>query len=96
MTAPKSGWTVFCSETAGEILHSSLPKPIEDRLVEYLCELAWQGGAAIDLGLPPPGRPLDEVGVAYTVALDDVDVSITYLVLRDVKEFQITDISWAG
>ncbi|MCQ0014644.1 hypothetical protein [Actinomadura madurae] len=43
VTAAKSGWTVFCSETAGAILHSSLPKPIEDRLVEYLCELAWQG-----------------------------------------------------
>jgi hypothetical protein len=95
VTAAKSGWTVFCSETAGEILHTSLPKSIEDRLVEYLCELAWQGGAAIDLGLPPPGRPLDTAGIAYTVSLDDVDVSIEYLVLRDIKEFRIIDIAWA-
>lgn len=95
MTTAKSGWTVFCSETAGEILHTSLPKQLEARLVEYLCELAWQGGAAIDLGLPPPGKPLDEAGIAYTVSLDDVDVSIDYLVLRDIKEFQITDITWA-
>ncbi|MEV4008595.1 hypothetical protein [Actinomadura sp. NPDC049753] len=96
MTARKSGWTVFCSETAGLILHSSLPKQIEDRLVEYLCELAWQGGVAVDLGLPPPGRPLDEAGVAYAVSLDDIDASIEYLVVRDIKEFHITDISWAG
>lgn len=96
MTAAKSGWTVFCSETAGMILHSSLPTPIEDRLVEYLCELAWQGGAAVDLGLPPPGKPLDEAGVAFEVSLGDIDASIEYLVLRDIKEFHITDISWAG
>ncbi|MFA1545616.1 hypothetical protein [Actinomadura chokoriensis] len=96
MTAGKAGWTVFCSETAGEVLHVSLPKPVEDRLVDFLCELAWQAGAAVDLGLPPPGRPLDAVGVAYTVTVDDVDASIEYLVLRDIKEFQITGITWAG
>ncbi|QXJ20613.1 hypothetical protein AGRA3207_001355 [Actinomadura graeca] len=95
MTAPKSGWTVFCSEVAGQVLHS-LPEPIEDRLTRFLCELAWTGGALVDSGAPPPGKPLDAVGVEYTVSVNDLDVCVEYMVIADIKEFYITDIVWAG
>ncbi|WP_157430589.1 hypothetical protein [Actinomadura macra] len=73
-----------------------MPKPIESRLTDYLCELARLGGALVDSGASPPGKPLDAVGIEYTVSVDDVDACIEYMVIADIKEFYIADIVWAG
>ncbi|MFD0903653.1 hypothetical protein [Actinomadura sediminis] len=91
----KSGWTVYCSEVAADVLES-VPPPVRDDLIDFLCDLARRGGGAVDAGLPPPGRPLDGVGVHYTHTAPGTAACIEYLVLADIKEFYVADLVWAG
>ncbi|GLW64007.1 hypothetical protein Arub01_22510 [Actinomadura rubrobrunea] len=92
MTAPRRGWTVFCTEhAAGEI--EAMPTPLHDAVIEHLKELARRGGAAIDEGGPPPGHPVDD-GVAYTSTVPGHPVIYEYVVQADIREFRVTTIAW--
>ncbi|MUN36140.1 hypothetical protein [Actinomadura litoris] len=91
----KRNWTVFCSEIAGGVLHS-LPDRVEGVMTLFLRDLARRGGAAIDAGLPPPGKPRDTKGIEWSVSVDDLDACVEYVVMADIKELYIEDIVWTG
>ncbi|WP_030166697.1 hypothetical protein [Spirillospora albida] len=95
MSGFERGWTVFCTESVSDVL-TSLPEPVHDELVERLCALAEIGGGAIAVGLPPPGAPLDDVGVHYSYALHGLPAIAEYLVMADIREFRIVSLTWAG
>ncbi|GLZ13313.1 hypothetical protein Acsp04_35480 [Actinomadura sp. NBRC 104425] len=93
MTAPRRGWTVFCTEdAAGEI--EAMPTPLHDSVVEHFKELARRGGAAIDAGRPPPGHCMDGDAVAYSATVPGQPVIYEYVVLDDIREFRVTTIAW--
>ncbi|MFB4308836.1 hypothetical protein [Actinomadura sp. GTD37] len=71
----------------------TMPKPVEDIVNRQLCDLAKRGGEAIDVGLPPPGVPLDTVGVHYSFSLKEGVPGIAeYLVIADIREFYVTEL----
>ncbi|NKZ04446.1 hypothetical protein [Actinomadura latina] len=70
-----------------------MPKPVESVLNRQFCDLAKRGGEAIDVGRPPPGVPLDTVGVHYSFSLrEGVKGIAEYLVIADIKEFYVTEL----
>ena len=92
MTFRGRGWTVFCTEKVVHVL-LAMPRPVQDGLNRQLCDLAKRGGEAIDAGLPPPGVPLDTVGVHYSFSLKEGMRGIAeYLVIADIREFYVTEL----
>ncbi|NEA29447.1 hypothetical protein [Actinomadura bangladeshensis] len=87
MTAAKSGWTVFCSESVCEVMES-MPA-LAKFFVEFFCDFALKAGTAVDHGFAPPGRPQAEPGV-YSLLVESSGIFIEYTVMADIKEFFIS------
>ncbi len=88
MSGGKPGWTVFCSETVCEVMET-MPERAAF-FVRYFCDFASTSGAAVDSGQAPPGKPLDDAGVAYNLLVEEIHMFIEYVVMADIKEFYVT------
>jgi hypothetical protein len=80
---------VFCTEDAAETIEM-LPSSVRDRIVHFLVDLAKTSGAAIDLGIPPQGSPMDDMGVQFSVTGSKPPAIIAYTVIADIREFRVT------
>ncbi|WUI02039.1 hypothetical protein OHR68_09600 [Spirillospora sp. NBC_00431] len=63
-------------------------------MIKFFCDFAFAGGTAIASGDAPPGDPLDDTGIAYTLVVDGTSVFFDYVVLADIQEFRITRMVW--
>ncbi|MGS2588580.1 hypothetical protein [Streptomyces hebeiensis] len=89
----RRGWTVFTEETPAEIM-LDMPPELARRTVDVLVRLAREAGDAIDAGKEPPGDPMDDLGVRYSLQIEGEPVIFEYAVLRDSREIRIPVLVW--
>jgi hypothetical protein len=90
---PRRGWTVYTEETPASVL-LDMPPDLAKKTVHSLVALAIDVGGAIDLGRKPPGDPLDDVGVRYSLQIVGEPVILEYVVLRDTREIRVPVLVW--
>ncbi|MCW2898521.1 MAG: hypothetical protein JWO67_786 [Streptosporangiaceae bacterium] len=93
MSQPRRGWTLFCEEGPATDIEA-MPQPLKDSVINFLTALAWEAGAAIDAGKQPPGNPLEELGVRYSIVVQGEPVIVEYVVLRDDRELRVPTLVW--
>jgi hypothetical protein len=91
MTWSQRGWTVFCNEDVAETI-AALPLATRTAIIEFLVDLARTSGAAIDMGIPPQGSPVDQSGIQFGVTMAKPPTIVEYLVISDIREFRVTSL----
>lgn len=71
---PRRGWTVWTEEIPGSVMLDMPP----DLSKKILNPLGIEAGAAVDAGREPPGDPMDDLGVRYSLEIAGEPVIIEY------------------
>jgi hypothetical protein len=90
---PRRGWTLLCEEGPATDIEA-MPQPFKGLVINFLTALAVEAGAAIDAGTTPPGHPLDELGIRYSIVVTDEPVIVEYVVMRDDRELRVPTLVW--
>jgi hypothetical protein len=90
---PSRGWTLFCEEGPATDIEA-MPQPLKDVVIHFLVGLAREAGSAIDAGKPPPGNPLDELGIRYSLVVAGEPVIVEYVVIEDYRELRVPTLVW--
>nr|WTB29312.1 hypothetical protein OG781_07245 [Streptomyces sp. NBC_00830] len=64
------------------------------KTAHFLRALAIAVGGALDLGRRPPGDPIDDIGVRYSLEVAGEPVIIEYMIMRDAKEIRVSVLVW--
>lgn len=93
MSQPRRGWTLFCEE--GPALDmEAMPHLLKSAVINFLTALALEAGAAIDADKQPPGNPLDELGIRYSIIVQGEPVIVEYVVIRNSRELRVPTLVW--
>lgn len=90
---PHRGWTVFTEKVpATDML--DWPPDLATKTVNFFLALALEAGAAVDAGRQPPGDPMDDIGLRYSLQVDGEPVLFEYEVLPEIREIRIPIVVW--
>jgi hypothetical protein len=90
---PRRGWTTYMEEIpAGVML--DMPPDLSKKVVNFLSALALEVGGAIDADRPPPGDPMDDLAVRYSLQIPGEPVVFEYVALREIREIRIPVLVW--
>ncbi|WP_301129025.1 hypothetical protein [Streptomyces cacaoi] len=88
-------WTVYTEEVpATDML--DWPPDLAKKTVSFFLALALEAGAAVDAGRRPPGDPMDDIGLRYSLQVDGEPVLFEYEVVPEVREIRIPVVVWFG
>lgn len=90
---PRRGWTVWTEEIPAETM-LDMPPDLSKKVVGFLAGLALDAGGAIDDDRQPPGDPMDDLGVRYSVQIDGEPIVFEYVALRKTREIRIPVPVW--
>ncbi|MET8677807.1 hypothetical protein ABZW18_09495 [Streptomyces sp. NPDC004647] len=93
MSEHRRGWTLFCEEDPAEEIQV-MPLSLQKAVINFLTRLALEAGNAIDAGKPPPGRPVEDLGIRYSVLVVGQPVIIEYTVIADIRELCVPSLVW--
>ncbi|MEW1718400.1 hypothetical protein [Streptomyces sp. NPDC093109] len=71
-----------------------IPPDLVKKTVNVLVSLAVDAGGAVDADREPPGDPMDDLGVRYSMQIDGEPVVFEYVVLREIREIRIPVLVW--
>ena len=91
--APQRGWTAYIEEIPATTM-LDMPPELSKAVTNFIVALASEAGAAVDADRPPPGDPMDDLGVRYSIQVDHEPVLFEYVVLREIREFRIPFLVW--
>jgi hypothetical protein len=92
---PQRGWTVYTEESPAGVL-LDMPPDLAKKTVDLLVALALEAGGAVDLGKQPPGDPIDDVGLRYSLHVIGEPVIFEYVIFRDIREIRVPVLVWYG
>jgi hypothetical protein len=92
---PRRGWTVYTEEIPAQIL-LDMPPDLAKMTVNFLVALALEAGGAVDLDRQPPGDPMDDLGVRYSLQVVDEPVILEYVIHREMREIRVPSLVWYG
>lgn len=92
---PRPGWTTYVEQTPAEIM-GDMPPELAKAVTNFLVSLALEAGAAVDANRPPPGDPMDDLGVRYGLQVPGEPVLFEYTVYREIREIRIPVLVWLG
>lgn len=88
-------WTVYTEEVpATDML--DWPPDLAKRTVNFFLAFRLEAGAAVDAGRQPPGDPMDDIGLRYSLQIPDEPVLCEYEVLPEMHEIRIPVVVWFG
>ncbi|MFE4265364.1 hypothetical protein [Streptomyces sp. NPDC056883] len=90
---PRRGWTVFTEEIPVEVM-LDMPPDLAKKVVHFLTALALEVGGAIDTDREPPGDPMDDLGVRYSLQVEGEPVLFEYAVIREIREVRVAVLVW--
>lgn len=90
---PRRGWTVWMEEIPASVM-LDMPPDLSKKAVNFLTALALEVGGAIDLDRQPPGDPMDDLGVRYSLEVAGEPVIIEYAVIREERQIRIPVLVW--
>ncbi len=71
-----------------------MPPDLSKKILNFLLALGIEAGAAIDADREPPGDPMDDIGVRYSLEIAGEPVIIEYAVIRELREIRIPVLVW--
>jgi hypothetical protein len=90
---PRRGWTVWTEEIPAQTM-LDMPPGLSKKVVGFLSGLALGAGGAIDDDRQPPGDPMDDLGVRYSIQIDGAPIVFEYVVLHETREIRIPVLVW--
>ncbi|MGP3632674.1 hypothetical protein ACTU45_04760 [Streptomyces sp. 24-1644] len=86
-------WSVWTEEIPAQTV-LDMPADLRGKTANFLRALAIEVGGALDLGRRPPGDPMDNNGVRYSLEMPGEPVIIEYMIMRDKKEIRVPVLVW--
>jgi hypothetical protein len=93
--APRRGWTAYVEEIPATTM-LDMPPELSKAVINFIVALAVDAGTAVDADQPPPGDPMDDLGVCYSIQVDREPVIFEYVVLREIREIRIPVLVWVS
>ncbi|MFL4497574.1 hypothetical protein ACJ6WD_41010 [Streptomyces sp. VTCC 41912] len=90
---PRRGWTVWTEEVPANVM-LDMPPDLSKKVLNFLVALGIEAGAAIDANREPPGDPMDDLGVRYSLEIAGESVIIEYTVIREERQIRIPVLVW--
>ncbi|MEU8718200.1 hypothetical protein [Streptomyces sp. NPDC048663] len=90
---PRRGWTVWTEEIPGSVM-LDMPPDLSKKILNFLLALGIEAGAAVDADREPPGDPMDDLGVRYSLEVAGEPVIIEYAVIREARQIRIPVLVW--
>lgn len=90
---PQRGWTVWTEETPVSVM-LDMPSDLSKKVLNALLALGIEAGAAFDAGRQPPGDPMDDLGVRYSLEVAGEPVLIEYTVIREERQIRVPVLVW--
>ncbi|MER7938838.1 MULTISPECIES: hypothetical protein [unclassified Streptomyces] len=90
---PRRGWTVWTEEIPASVM-LDMPPDLSKKVLNFLLALGIEAGAAVDTDREPPGYPLDDLGVRYSLEIAGEPVIIEYAVIREERQIRIPVLVW--
>ena len=90
---PRRGWTVWTEEIPASVM-LDMPPDLSKRILNFLLALGIEVGAAVDADRDPPGYPMDDLGVRYSLEIAGEPVIIEYSVIREQRQIRIPVLVW--
>ncbi|MFI0777394.1 hypothetical protein [Streptomyces sp. NPDC021212] len=91
--APRRGWTVWTEEIPAQTM-LDMPPDLSKKVVNFLSALALEVGGAVDRDRRPPGDPMDDLGIRFSLQIPGEPVVFEYTVLREIAEIRIPVLVW--
>ncbi|MDX3771927.1 hypothetical protein OG963_01955 [Streptomyces sp. NBC_01707] len=86
-------WSVWTEEIPAQTV-LDMPADLRRRTANFLRALAIEVAGALDLGRRPPGDPMDDIAVRYSLEVPGEPVIIEYMIMRDAKEIRVPVLVW--
>ncbi|WP_329166961.1 hypothetical protein OHB49_42810 (plasmid) [Streptomyces sp. NBC_01717] len=86
-------WSVWTEEIPARTV-LDMPVDLQRKTANFLRALAIEVGGALDFGRRPPGDPMDDLGVRYSLEVAGEPVIIEYMIMRDAKEIRVPVLVW--
>ncbi|MEU9349190.1 hypothetical protein AB0D74_49135 [Streptomyces sp. NPDC048278] len=90
---PQRGWTVWTEEFPASVM-LDMPPDLSKKVLNFLLALGIEAGAAVDADREPPGSPMDDLGVRYSLEIPGEPVIIEYAVIREERQIRIAVLVW--
>ncbi|MFF3720568.1 hypothetical protein [Streptomyces prasinus] len=90
---PRRGWTVWTEEIPASVM-LDMPPDLSKKVLNFLLALGIEAGAAVDADREPPGDPMDDLGVRYSLEIAGEAVIIEYAVIREERQIRIPALVW--
>jgi hypothetical protein len=91
----RRGWTVYTEEVPATDM-MAWPADLSKKVVNFLLALALEVGGAVDAGRKPPGDPMDDLGLRYSLQVPGEPVVLEYQLLPEIREIRIPVVVWVG
>jgi hypothetical protein len=91
----RRGWTVYTEEAPATAM-VDWPADLSKKVVHFFLALALEVGGALDAGREPPGDPMDDLGLRYSLQVAGEPVIFEYQVLPEIREIRIPVVVWVG
>ncbi len=95
MSEARRGWSVYTEKVPATDIRD-WPPDLARKTVNFLRALALEAGAAVDVGRKPPGDPMDDLGMRYSLQVDGEPVLFEYQVVPEAREIRIPVLVWFG
>ncbi|MFJ7949557.1 hypothetical protein ACIQ6K_39135 [Streptomyces sp. NPDC096354] len=86
-------WSVWTEEIPARTV-LDMPADLRRKAANFLRALAIEVGGALDLGRLPPGDPMDDIGVRYSLEVPGEPIIIEYMIMKDAKEIRVPVLVW--
>lgn len=92
---PRRGWTVYTEEVpATDMLN--WPVDLSQRVVRFFLALALEVGEATESDKAPPGDPMDDLGLRFSLQVPGEPVVFEYTIVPEIQEIRIPVVVWVG
>ncbi|WP_255946505.1 hypothetical protein [Streptomyces odontomachi] len=86
-------WSVWAEEIPAQTV-LAMPEGLAKATTNFLRALALEVGGAIDLGRQPPGDPMDDTGLRYSLEVRGEPVLLEYVIARQEQQIRIAVLVW--
>jgi hypothetical protein len=86
-------WTVWTEEIPARTV-LAMPPGLAKATTNFLRALALEAGGAVDLDRQPPGDPMDDTGLRYSLEVPGEPVILEYLIAPREQQIRIAVLVW--
>ncbi|WP_371666432.1 hypothetical protein OG985_48005 [Streptomyces sp. NBC_00289] len=90
---PRRGWTVWTEEIPASVI-LDMPPELSKMVLHFLHALGIEAGTAVDANRKPPGDPMDDSGIRYSLEVPEESVIIEYAVIREERQIRVSALVW--